>query len=249
MNMNINNQLKKDLCSTHGIPFGQLGPIQFCSQCILDDVGKGKENEVLLMKPNKENDITDYKRLGIPQRHISSSFDNYAMEYTVQKDFCNQLIGYVDNFNKKLSGNLILLGREGTGKTHLACAMLKLLWRKGIRVRYINSFDLCSIFVENWKNTNFFEKNEIDNFASYDLLIIDEYGLYDQKEHYKNYVDKVLLKRYDTQKPTIIISNLLKEQFITNIGFRLWSRLNEDGLSVLEFTWCDYRISKNINEN
>lgn len=138
-----------------------------------------------------------------------------------------------------------MLGREGTGKTHLACAILKLLWQKGMRVRYINSFDLCSLFVENWKNTNFYERNEIDNFASYDLLVIDEYGLYDQNERHKNYVDRVLLKRYEEKKPTIIISNLIKEQFISNVGFRLWSRLNEDELNVLEFTWHDYRISKN----
>ena len=87
--------------------------------------------------------------------------------------------------------------------------------------------------------------NEIDNCVSYDLLVIDEYGLYDQNERHKNYVDRVLLKRYEEKKPTIIISNLIKEQFISNVGFRLWSRLNEDELNVLEFTWHDYRISKN----
>ena len=77
------------------------------------------------------------------------------------------------------------------------------------------------------------------------MLVIDEYGLYDQNERHKNYVDRVLLKRYEEKKPTIIISNLIKEQFISNVGFRLWSRLNEDELNVLEFTWHDYRISKN----
>lgn len=247
--MNIEDQLIKEVCPIHKLQLGQLGPHQFCRQCILEGVNKGKENESFLRKPDKQNEIAEYKRIGIPQRHITSSFDNYELEYIIQKNIHDQLLDFVNNFNNGNRKNLVVLGREGTGKTHLACAMLKLIHKKGVRVRYINSFDLSSIFVENWKNTNFFEKNEIDNFANYDLLIIDEYGLYDQKEHHKNYVDKVLLKRYDTQKPTIIISNLLKEQFIANIGFRLWSRLNEDGLSILEFTWCDYRISKKINEN
>lgn len=246
--MNINNTLIKKLCPIHGIRFEKVGPFHFCRQCTLDKAGEVNEKEVFLKTPDRQNDMAEYKRIGIPQRHIASSFENYGIEYIIQKNVHDQLLDFVNSFNNGNRNNLVLLGREGTGKTHLACAMLKLIRKKGVRVRYINSFDLSSIFVENWKNTNFFEKNEIDNFASYDLLIIDEYGLYDQKEHHKNYVDKVLLKRYDTQKPTIIISNLLKEQFITNIGFRLWSRLNEDGLSILEFAWCDYRISNKINE-
>ena len=53
----------------------------------------------------------------------------------------------------------------------------------------------------------------------------------------------MLYKRYDSKKPTIIISNLIKDQFISEIGFRLWSRLNEDGLSLFELTWPDYRMS------
>lgn len=244
--MNNNGNLTKQLCSIHGIQFIQAGPHLFCSQCLLHEADKrSTEKAVFSKKHDKQNDIATYKKLGIPRRHFSSSFENYELEYTVQKFSCDLLIDFVSNFNKKKCGNLIMLGREGTGKTHLACAILKLLWQKGMRVRYINSFDLCSLFVENWKNTNFYERNEIDNFASYDLLVIDEYGLYDQNERHKNYVDRVLLKRYEEKKPTIIISNLIKEQFISNVGFRLWSRLNEDELNVLEFMWHDYRISKN----
>lgn len=65
------------------------------------------------------------------------------------------------NFDKNECKNLVLLGREGTGKTHLACAILKLVVQKGLRVRYINSFDLSSFFVENWKTTIFMREMKL----------------------------------------------------------------------------------------
>ena len=42
-------------------------------------------------------------------------------------------------------------------------------------------------------------------------------------------------------KPTIIISNLKEDELIDTLGCRLWSRLNEDRVTVLEFKWDDYR--------
>jgi DNA replication protein DnaC len=235
--------LGEDLCPIHCIQLNQMGPVIYCKKCVLDKPFKSLEPERVLEKHQTQNNSASYKKLGIPKRHISSTFDNYNLEFIIQKEVCDQLVEYAMNFDKNECKNLVLLGREGTGKTHLACAILKLVVQKGLRVRYINSFDLSSFFVENWKNNNFYERNEVENFKSYDLLILDEYGLYDQTEHYKNYVDKVLYKRYDSEKPTIIISNLIKDQFISKIGFRLWSRLNEDGLSLFELTWPDYRMS------
>lgn len=230
-------------CPIHGIPLQKLGPYVHCKECIRNEFPKQTEkSKYPLQQSNNSQKVINPSQLGIPERHISSSFENYKLVYTIQKDVFDHVVDFTNMIRNGSTQNLIMVGREGTGKTHLACAILKLI-AKDRRVKYINSFDLSSLFVENWRNTNFFEKNEIERFGSYDLLVIDEYGLYDQKDSHKEYVDKVLLKRYELKKPTVILSNLKKEELKDKLGFRLWSRLNQDGVHVLEFIWKDFRIA------
>ena len=60
-------------------------------------------------------------------------------------------------------------------------------------------------------------------------------------------VHKVLYARYD-EKPTVLISNMTLEStekaqgLKENLGDRLWSRFQHDGLTVVECDWDDLRF-------
>ncbi|QQN88748.1 ATP-binding protein [Acinetobacter variabilis] len=228
-------------CDIHHIPMSKFGPIHYCKECIQKENNERPKYSLPSEDFLRRRKHVEFMDIGIPQRHINASFDNYNLTYRSQKEVLNTMVDLTNNFKERNYQNLVLIGKEGTGKTHLACAMAKELNEAGISVKFMKSFDLGCLFVENWGNEEFFETEEIEKISSYDLLIVDEYGLYDQKEHHKDYVDKVLLKRYDLNKPTIIISNLKEDELIDTLGFRLWSRLNEDRVTVLEFKWDDYR--------
>ena len=57
-------------------------------------------------------------------------------------------------------------------------------------------------------------------------------------------VHKVLYARYDAMKPTMLISNMSLAQLKTDLGDRLWSRFQHDGLTVVECNWADARVNQ-----
>ena len=76
----------------------------------------------------------------------------------------------------------------------------------------------------------------------YDLLILDEYGLHDRHENRLQLIHKVLYSRYDMGKATMIVSNMTLTDLQKDLGDRLWSRFQHDGLSVIECNWADQRV-------
>ena len=79
--------------------------------------------------------------------------------------------------------------------------------------------------------------------SSFDLLVIDEYGLHDRHEKRLEMVHKILYSRYDSMKSTLLISNFTLQNMQQDLGVRLWSRLHENTLIVVPCYWDDHRIT------
>jgi len=184
----------------------------------------------------------------LPERHKESGFKNYVVSIDPQKEAKAACHKFVQDFNSGKKRNLIMVGRTGTGKTHLACAIARNVLNKRSYVRYVTSEDMANEIATAWTKPDDNEVNAIFRFTDCDLLILDEYGLHDQHESRLQLVHKVLYARYDEKKPTVLISNMtlqstdkaqgLKE----NLGDRLWSRFQHDGLTVVECDWDDLRL-------
>lgn len=239
--MSSQNRTEYSFCQKHKIKLEKLGPHIFCIHCIKEEIKDPDRYQYASVNVDSDKEI-DYLSLGIPINHINSSFENYQLEYKLQKQIFDRILQYTSEISSGFKGDMILLGREGTGKTHLACAMLKELAVKGKNIKFITSYELTNYFIENWGNRSFFESNEITKFAQYDVLIIDEYGFNDQKDAQKAYLEKILYKRYDCCKSTVIISNLFKDSIEESLGHRVWSRLNQNDLLIHQFQWHDYRL-------
>lgn len=178
----------------------------------------------------------------IPARHASCGFKNYVANTQAQQYAVGQCKKFSGDFVKGQAGNMIITGRTGTGKTHLACAMIRNILHLGGFARYITSEDMANSIANAWTQPDSSESTEIYRFTEYDLLIVDEYGLHDQHENRLKLVHKVLYSRYDAKKPTIVISNFTTDELSKNLGDRLWSRFQHDGLTVVECNWQDSRI-------
>lgn len=73
--------------------------------------------------------------------------------------------------------------------------------------------------MNSWSDALSSEKELIDHFSSFDLLVIDEYGLHEK--HFKM-VHQVLDSRYDNMKSTLLISNFTVQNMQHNLGGLLW---------------------------
>lgn len=181
----------------------------------------------------------------LPDRHAYSAFSNYQTRTQGQANALNQCANYAQRISEKQCSNFIMVGSTGTGKTHLACATAKNLLKKGLKARYITSEEIAQRIMNAWDRDSKDQSEEsvIYEFAQYDLLIIDEYGLHDREKR-TELVHKVLTKRYDSKKPTMVISNFTLKKLKDDLGDRLWSRFQHDGLTVVECNWLDQRIQQ-----
>lgn len=230
-------------CSAHQIAKIQAGQHQICPKCAVNSVdltNHDRQAEVDHMVRDKH-----FSGAMLPVRHAESGFRNYNIDPNNhgQLNARSQCVNYTKSIADGVKSNLIMVGSTGVGKTHLACATARTLLNKGLYVRYITSEELAQRIMNAWDRDTKGQSEEsvINDFKQYDLLILDEYGLHDREKRLE-LVHKVLYARYDAGKPTMLISNLTIADLQKDLGDRLWSRFQHDGLTVVECNWNDKRI-------
>jgi DNA replication protein DnaC len=77
-----------------------------------------------------------------------------------------------------------------------------------------------------------------------DLLILDEVGVQFGSEFEKNIMFDVLNERYEKRRPTILLSNLTKDELVGFLGERVYDRMKEDNGKFVAFDWESYRGKK-----
>lgn len=233
-------------CSVHNVAKIQAGQHQICPKCATENVNSTNRNrQEDVDRMVRENHFSGGM---LPERHANSGFRNYMIDQNNlgQKNALNRCVEYTQSISNGSKSNLIMVGSTGVGKTHLACATARTLLNKGMFVRYITSEDLAKRIMNAWDRDvkGQSEESVINDFKQYDLLILDEYGLHDREKRLE-LVHKVLYARYDAGKPTMLISNLTidgEKGLKADLGDRLWSRFQHDGLTVVECNWSDQRI-------
>jgi DNA replication protein DnaC len=233
------------VCQIHQINKVQAGPHQICPECAKQHVNESRKGDQA-----RVDKMARVKRLDgamIPERHSDSAFTNYTTKTQGQATALSECIAYAQALLKGTDKkpNFIMVGPTGTGKTHLACATAKTLLKNGLFVRYITSEELAQRVMNAWdKDTkDQSEESVIYDICQYDLLILDEYGLHDRDKRLE-IIHRVLTARYDRKKPTMLISNFTMKQLQADLGDRLWSRFQHDGLKTVECKWADARVNQ-----
>ena len=76
------------------------------------------------------------KRSGIAARFAGATVDNYRTPAAAQANALQACRSYLESVVGGNSGSLVLLGKVGTGKTHLACAIAIELMRQSGKQAY-----------------------------------------------------------------------------------------------------------------
>ncbi len=233
----------QSICSEHKIAMVQAGPYHKCPQCAVEFLEEQKRNaQAEIDRTVREKHFAGAM---LPERHANSGFKNYIVQHAGQQNALNQVVSFAKNMIHGHKNNFVMVGPTGTGKTHLSCATARTLLNKGKYARYITSEDLAQRIMNAWEQPDATEKSVIYDFSQYDLLILDEYGLHDRDKR-RELIHKVLYARYDAGKPTMLISNMTKDDLATDLGDRLWSRFQHDGLAVVECNWMDRRVGGGV---
>jgi len=144
---------------------------------------------------------------------------------------------------------LLLLGRCGVGKTHLAVSVLKGLVCKGATGLFYDFRDLLKEIQDSFNpNTHTSELKILAPVFEADVLVLDELGASKPTEWVQETITHIINKRYNEKKITIFTSNYLDlstggaydESLTDRVGVRLRSRLHEMCRPIL-MEGADYR--------
>lgn len=216
-----------------------------CRENIADEAHKEHLQEFLRARQRAGNRLISDS--GIPVRFAMSTFDNYHVEEGNERQakavkVCHS---FVDNFKACLEtgASMVMMGDVGTGKTHLACAMVKEISRRyNASTTYITAARMYRTLKATYgSDKEAKEQDVINQFVNRELLVIDELGI-----SYNSQAEKVLLfdiinGRYELNRPTIIMTNIkTKEKLEEWLTKPVYDRLTERGRAVL-FDWESYR--------
>lgn len=181
---------------------------------------------------------------GMPKRFHGKHFAGYEASTPEQVAALTICREYADGMGShvKTGASLILSGKPGTGKSHLAAAVMHAAMGSGLSVQYVTCMDLVRAVRATWRRDS--ERTEDDVLATFgdqiDLLVIDEVGVQYSTEGEQTIIFDVLDRRYREMRPAIIISNAGKAAFQGCVGDRVFDRLREVAQWVA-FGWESHR--------
>ncbi|RZG45323.1 ATP-binding protein [Acinetobacter wuhouensis] len=233
------------LCHIHNTPLMKIANYKLCKLCAKETVHHSHaiyadELQQRLLQQKIKNS-------GLNKRYLDRGFKNYVVASPAQDHAIKLCQTFAQQIISEHYPNLLLIGTPGTGKTHLSAAIIRNILHNSTKsARYYTSAAIAQKMMDTWSDTSHSEKEVIEHFSSFDLLVIDEYGLHDRHEKRREMVHKVLYSRYDNMKSTLLISNFTLQNIQQDLDVRLWSRLHENNLIVVPCYWDDQRISRSV---
>lgn len=177
----------------------------------------------------------------IPERFKTRTFENYRAANKGQSVALNACRQYAEHFPQHMATGrcLMLLGRVGNGKTHLAAAIAGVVVEEHRRnVLYTTVARVCQQVKASYgKEASLSERAALDLFRTPDLLIIDEVGASYGTDFERMVMFEVINARYEDVKPTIVISNLDVAGLTAALGDRTVDRLREGEGEAVVFNW------------
>jgi chromosomal replication initiation ATPase DnaA len=170
----------------------------------------------------------------VPEIYIKASFDNFVG-------------GGIDGLRKAAAcdplKNIVIQGVTGSGKTRIACSILRELITSGRsdgkHYWFMSAYRFIYEMLDTMGRDGGRKLDIVDRYAKYDLLVIDDLGFDDESKWATGQFYALIDMRVNEGLPTIITTNVKPEDLARDLGARIASRLAGMDIFVLPFT--DYR--------
>lgn len=236
-------------CGKHGIFFSTGKKLlrreiwSTCEGCREDDrqaeIREAKEARERIVQSNHINMLNS---AAVPLRFSSRTLDNFKAEtqdqiraLAIARDFAGDW-----KATRKKGAWLVFSGSPGTGKSHLAIAILQAVM-PGVVGRYMTCMELIQTIRATWrKDSEESETELLTMLTNIPLLVLDEIGVQYGTESEQHHLFDVLDRRYREMQPTILLTNQNKDGFKQFVGDRVYDRLTEVARWV-PFDWSSHR--------
>jgi DNA replication protein DnaC len=156
----------------------------------------------------------------------------------VPADSIDKYRAAVEKLKKAIERNGLyaLCGQIGPGKTHMAGGLVNAFCDLGRSAKYMKTFSYIAGLRGNWGAGGGEQRYE-DQHVKISLLVLDEWQVRVGSENENLILMRLIDRRYDEKKTTVLISNhLTKSEFIATIDARIADRMHDGGGFIL----CDW---------
>jgi DNA replication protein DnaC len=190
-----------------------------------------------------------YRKLFGP-RFVDATFDTYRVDPFNERqqfalDVCKSYAANISVMHQAERNNLVLAGKSGTGKNHLAYSIARAAVQAGLNVDIIPFLHIMQEIKASYALKNDTERNILDRYIASDLLLLEEIGVSYETSAEKIHLFDILDGRYKYSRPTIIITNYSEDEFRKFVDFdgkeRVWDRLQQTAV-IVPFDWESYRV-------
>lgn len=195
--------------------------------------------------------IENVKSSGMGKLIDKQSFDNFDFNTCPDDDSKHQMElilksakAYATNFGKHIGHNLLLIGKTGTGKTHISTAIAKTVIEKGYYVLYDSAQNIVSAF-----ETDTFKKpaeSVSEKYLECDLLILDDLGTEFTTQFTVSCLYNLINTRYNRGLSTVISTNLSARELSERYDDRIYSRIVGANCTIFEFKGLDRRLNSTL---
>lgn len=177
----LNNVVGQEECKEHGQTYNLIetpgGIVGSCPDCFKKQIKQEDEQA-------KVKAVESQKGWQVPfivkNEHVSSDLleakvSTYKPSHESQQKAKNMVIDYIKTFNGERS--LVLSGRSGNGKSHLAYAIAKVVRQQGYTSWFIKSRDVLELIKSTYQHGSQLTEERILKVAeTVDLLVLDDIG-------------------------------------------------------------------------
>ncbi|MUV39445.1 DNA replication protein DnaC [Lentibacillus sp. JNUCC-1] len=228
-----------------------MGPRK--GETIIADMGCKCEDIKLVEQAIKQGKINKFKKIEklfsdysmMNKTLKSASFNSYHPTTDELKKAKSRMMDYAQDFDKNESGNLLLVGGYGTGKSHLSAALTKSLMEKGLTCLFLSVPKLMSKIKQTYDGSTAFSEADIMEFVEkVDLFVLDDLGTEytNLKNGADNWTHTKIFEVLDSRsgKPTVFTTNLNSSQLESKLNERNLSRVL-DNTEIIKMDGPDYR--------
>lgn len=225
---------KIDICPVCGEPLGKLVKMPF-GEIVGPRACKCKRDKT--SKEKAENDARE--KQGRLQAIIKNSMMNENFKKCTFKAWDHSKgierlykagLTYVNNFQeyKQQNQGLLIYGNPGNGKTYFSACVANELIKRIIPVICVSSIALIERINEsrnNYGNEGIF--TVLNSLNNADLLILDDLGTETDTKWTRSMMYQIIEKRYSSNLPIIITTNISLTELRDRYDDRVCSRLNK----------------------
>lgn len=191
---------------------------RYCPECFEEDRAENIRLDELDKKRAADSILK--ARMGyskIPKKYLNFEIEDCRKIYPRET---NIALTWLANAPEN-AASLILIGPKGTGKTTLACVLLK-IW----------SSSSMGLFTTMFAMSKKSYTDGTEEFITPPLLVIDEAGRQMGTDAEKNRIFEIINERYNDLKPTIFITNMKKSDFEEVMGSTVYDRIQENHTEI-----------------